>query len=182
MSDITTNSLRGVIKTLNDVVVPAIPADDPLAIQELKMVLRYLSFCRERVDHLYARARYELNFYAGMAAECANELGAAHAMPAREMASLNTRAKALLSEPGAAIGTLRALTQEIMTRISTLLGEVKDLAVLARLERAVVLGSEELTAFDRSWYLPLKLERFPNQVRPLASFIAMHDARASANE
>ena len=62
MSDTTTNSLRGLVKTLNDVVVPAIPADDPLALQELRMVVRYLAFCRERVEHLYARARYELGF------------------------------------------------------------------------------------------------------------------------
>src|SRR5262249_9188499 len=62
MADVTTNALRGIIKTLSDVVVPAIPADDPLAQQELKMVVRYLSFARERIDHLYARARYELGF------------------------------------------------------------------------------------------------------------------------
>ena len=52
MSDTTTNSLRGIIKTLGDVVMPAIPADDPLASQELKIEVRYLGFCRERVDHL----------------------------------------------------------------------------------------------------------------------------------
>lgn len=177
MADITANSLRGIVKTLNDVVVPAIPADDPLALQELKMVVRYLSFCRERVDHLYARARYELNFYAGLAAQCGSVLGAAHATPSREIAALGSQAKLLLAEPGAAIGSIRALTQQIMTRLSRLLGEINDAAVLARLEHTIVLGSAEITAFDRSWYLPLKLERFPDQVRPLASFILMQNAR-----
>ena len=46
-----------------------------------------------------------------------------------------------------------------------------DTAILAQLERMVVLASAEITAFDRSWYAPLKLERFPDQVRPLQSFI-----------
>jgi hypothetical protein len=174
MSDITTNSLRGLVKTLNDVVVPAIPADDPLALQELKMVVRYLGFCRERVDHLYARARFELNFYAGLAAECGALLGTA--APSRELAALNERAQALLREPGAAIGALRALAQEAMTRLSRLLGEVSDAQALAKVERAIVRGSAELTAFDRSWYLPLKLERFPGEVRPLSAFIPVHDA------
>jgi hypothetical protein len=48
---------------------------------------------------------------------------------------------------------------------------VSDAGLLAQLERTVVLASAEITAFDRSWYAPLKLERFPDQVRPLGSFI-----------
>ena len=176
MSDTTTNSLRGIIKTLGDVVMPAIPADDPLASQELKMVVRYLGFCRERVDHLYARARYELNFYAGMAAECREALGQAGADSARDLAALTTTARALLAEPGASIGAIRSQAQQIITRLSRLLGEVEDSDALARIERAVVRGSAEITAFDRSWYLPLKLERFPGDVRPLASFIPINEA------
>jgi hypothetical protein len=76
--------LRGLVKTLNDVVVPAIPADDPLALQELKMVVRYLGFARERVDHLYARARYELTFYSDLAARLAELLGKSHAGQAKD--------------------------------------------------------------------------------------------------
>ena len=176
MSDTTTNSLRGIIKTLGDVVMPAIPADDPLASQELKMVVRYLGFCRERVDHLYARARYELNFYAGMAAECREALGQAAPDSVRDLGAQVTKAKALLAEPGASIGAIRTQAQQIMTRLSGLLGEMEDADALSRIERAVVRGSAEITAFDRSWYLPLKLERFPGDVRPLASFIPIHDA------
>lgn len=176
MSDVTTNSLRGIVKTLDDVVMPAIPADDPLAIQELKMVMRYINFCRERVDHLYARARYELDFYAGMAAQCKDALSAAGPQSARELGGLIAKARALLAQPGAAIGAIRELAQQIMARISRLLREEQDADALARIERTVVQGSGEITAFDRSWYLPLKLERFLGEVRPLASFIAVHDA------
>lgn len=176
MSDITTNSLRGLVKTLNDVVVPAIPADDPLAIQELKMVIRYLGFCRERVEHLYARARYELGFYGGLAAECGRLVDAPAPTQSAELAELGDRAHALLDEPGAPIGALRALAQQIMTRLSRLLGEIGDAHALAEVEQAIVRASAEITAFDRSWYLPLKLERFPGEVRPLGSFIPMDPA------
>lgn len=169
MADVTTNALRGLVKTLNDVVVPSIPADDPLALQELKMVVRYLNFARERVDHLYARARYELTFYSGLISELGGSLeGSSHA---RAITDLSRRAVTLLARPGAGIDELRNLNLEITTRISTILGEVTDAAILARLERAVVIASAEITAFDRSWYSPLKLERFPEQVRPLDSFI-----------
>lgn len=176
MSDVTSNAMRGIVKTLNDVVLPAIPVDDPLASQELKMVVRYLSFSRERVDHLYARARYELDFYAGLATQCGEALGTAGPADGRELDELAARAKALLTEAGAPLGALRALAQEIATRLTRLLGEVQDAAALARIERAVVLASAQITAFDRAWYLPLKLERFPAEVKPLGSFIPMHDA------
>ncbi|MGE4242065.1 hypothetical protein [Ramlibacter sp.] len=175
MTDVTTNALRGIVKTLDDVVLPAIPADDPLAIQELKMVSRYLAFSRQRVEHLYARARYELEFYAGVASECAEALGKA----APQLADLEAgvaAARDLLAKPGAAIGALRVQTQRLMTRLSRLLLEVEDADALARVERIVVRRSAEITAFDRSWYLPLKLERFPGDVRPLASFIAIHES------
>ena len=171
MADVTTNALRGLVKTLNDVVVPAIPADDPLALQELKMVVRYLNFARERVDHLYARARYELAFYSGLIAQLAEPLGKSYGEHAHAVADLRNRAAALLAQPGAGIDDLRNLNLEITSRISTILGVVSEPEILAKLERAVVLASAEITAFDRSWYAPLKLERFPELVRPLSSFI-----------
>ena len=171
MADVTTNALRGLVKTLNDVVVPAIPADDPLALQELKMVVRYLNFARERVDHLYARARYELTFYSDLVAQLAELLGKSYGEDAKNLTDLRNRAAALLAQPGAAIDDLRNLNLEITSRISAVLGEVSEPAILAKLERTVVLASAEITAFDRSWYAPLKLERFPEQVRPLSSFV-----------
>jgi hypothetical protein len=173
MADVTTNALRGLVKTLNDVVVPAIPADDPLALQELKMVVRYLNFARERVDHLYARARYELAFYSDLVAQLAESFGKSHAEHAMSSRICAIARRLSLAQPGAGIDDLRNLNLEITSRISTILGEVSDAAILPKLERAVVLASAEVTAFDRSWYAPLKLERFPEQVRPLSSFIPM---------
>ena len=111
-----------------------------------------------------------------MAAECREALGQAGADSARDLAALTTTARALLAEPGASIGAIRSQAQQIITRLSRLLGEVEDSDALARIERAVVRGSAEITAFDRSWYLPLKLERFPGDVRPLASFIPINEA------
>ncbi len=174
MSDVTTNALRGIIKTLDDVVAPAIPSDDPLASQELKLTVRYLSFCRERVDHLYARARYELNFYASLAADCGRLLGPADREHADELAGLCASAQARLAEPGAAIGALREQTQSLMSRLTRLLGQIAEADALSKVERAIVRASADITAFERAWYLPLKLERFPADVRPLGSFIAMH--------
>jgi hypothetical protein len=176
MADVTTNALRGIAKTLSDVVMPAIPADDPLALQELKMVVRYLNFARERIDHLYARARYELTFYSELIGEFIGPLEKSYASHSYAITELSDRAKASLAEPGAGIEELRNLTLEITSRISAILGDVRDAGILARLERTVVLASAEIAAFDRSWYAPLKLERFPDQVRPLGSFLPVQQS------
>jgi hypothetical protein len=171
MGDVTANALRGLIKTLDDVVVPAIPANDPLALQELKLSIRYLNFARERIDHLYARARFELTFYSTLLGELIAVLETASSPEAGGLRQLRQRSEALLAQPGAGINDLRALVVETTAMISALLEAVKDPGILPQLERAVVLASAEITAFDRSWYAPMKLERFPDQVRPLGSFI-----------
>ncbi len=176
MTDTTTNSLKGIVKTLSDVVMPAIPDDDPLAQQELKLVIRYLDFARERVDHLYPRARFELTFYVNLASDLSGPLARNHAAHAQTLTDLRDHATSLLAQPGASIEALRSSTAEITSCISTILEAVGDREVLAQLERSVVLSSAEITAFDRSWYAPLKLDRFPQQVRPLGSFIPVPQA------
>jgi len=173
MTDVTANALRGIVKTLADVVLPAIPADDPLAQQELKMVLRYLAFTRERVDHIYARARYELEFHCGLAADLAVIVESAALKDGKALRGIEGRARTVLAQPGAAIGTLRSLNGELTDAIGALLRAITDMAVLSKLERRVVEASAEISAFDRSWYAPLKLERFPAEVRPLGDFIAI---------
>jgi hypothetical protein len=171
MGDVTANALRGLVKTLDDVVTPAIPADDPLALQELKLTIRYLNFARERVDHLYARARFELNFYCDLVGELVPLLEKARSPEADGLTELRQRAQTLLAQPGAGINDLRGLVQEMTTGISAMLEALTDADVVRQLERTIVLASAEITAFDRSWYAPMKLERFPEQVRPLSSFI-----------
>jgi hypothetical protein len=174
MSDVTTNALRGIVKTLGDVVAPAIPADDPLAFQELKMTIRYLSFCRDRVDHLYARARYELSFYEKLSSDCARLLWPKERKLADELTELCQTAQEKLAMPGVAIGALREQTQSLMSRLTQMLSEIADADALANVEKSIVRSSAEITAFERAWYLPLKLERFPSDVRPLSSFIPIH--------
>jgi hypothetical protein len=61
-----------------------------------------------------------------------------------------------------------------MSRLTQILSEITDADALANVEKAIVRSSAEITAFERSWYLPLKLERFPSDVRPLHSFIPIH--------
>ena len=118
----------------------------------------------------------ELTFYSGLVGEFTGPLEASYASHAHALTGLGHRAKAMLAEPGTGIEELRTLNLEMTSRISAILHDVNDAGILARLERTVVLASAEIAAFERSWYAPLKLERFPDQVRPLGSFIPVQQS------
>src|SRR3954452_4273924 len=51
------NALGAAIRALEEVVAPAIDPADPLAAEQLVLVIDSLRFLRERLDHLHDRAR-----------------------------------------------------------------------------------------------------------------------------
>src|SRR5258708_2289648 len=71
MADHTENSLRAVVKALTDVVGPAIDKGDPLANEQLRLVVDYIEFLRGRLDFLYDRERFELRDHLTMASALA---------------------------------------------------------------------------------------------------------------
>lgn len=172
MADQTTNALLGISKTLLDIVAPAISANDPLAQQELRMAVRYLDFLRERVDHLYARARFELQFQAGLAATVGDRLRDCSRDGAASMQEAVERARALLDAPGATTDDLRGCSSLIAIALSDAVRDTAHDTARAAVERAVVEATETLTAFERSWYFPLGLDHFASEVAPLDTFLA----------
>ena len=56
MSDVTDNGLRAAVKALTDVVAPSIDPSDPLAKEQLRLVVDYLQFVRSRLDFQIGRA------------------------------------------------------------------------------------------------------------------------------
>lgn len=171
MTDHTRNALTGICNTLTDIVGPGVSAGNPLAQQELRMAVRYLEFLQERVEHLYARARFELCH----SCDLATTVRALDPAPEDHMlAEQIARARKLLDSPGVSIGELRACADHLATTLTDLVHRVADQAdqsVRRRIERAVVQASAELTSFERSWYLPLGLDHFGHEVQPLDAFL-----------
>ena len=67
MTDVTENGLRAAVKALTDIVAPAISHTDPLANEQLRLVVDYLEFVRRRLDYLHDRDRFELDHNLAMA-------------------------------------------------------------------------------------------------------------------
>lgn len=172
MSDQTTNALLGIRKTLTDTVAPALNPSDPLAQQELRMVIRYLQYLAERVDHIHSRARFELDVYASLATAVAGLLDTSDAARARELERRSHDARLLLDTAGAATGELRAAAAGLSEAISAAVREVQEPSVRNALEREIVSGCSRLTTFERTWYLPLGMDHFGSELPPLGSFLA----------
>lgn len=179
--DQTSNALFGIGKTLRDVVAPAVPSSEPLAQQELRMATRYIEFLRVRVDHLYARARHELGFHVDLADAVGTALGDAEM--STELTRERARAAELLASPGAPIDRLRETSLAIAAAVSGVVRDIADGPIRSAVERAVVSGYERFTLFERSWYLPLGMDHFGDELPPLESFLsapAGADTMASA--
>src|SRR5215211_3836511 len=71
--DHSDNALRAAIKALEEVVAPAVDPADPLAAEQLTLVIDSLRFLRERLDQLHDRARFELRHHLALAHAVADD-------------------------------------------------------------------------------------------------------------
>ena len=178
--DVTENGLRAAVKALTDVVAPAIDRNDPLAAEQLRLVVEYLQFVRSRLDMLYDRDRFELQHNLSMA----RKLNALGATLSKETAS---QLEAAISEGAGVQARVGASMPALKTASAALAAAVRDLireagafepAVRGEIENCVLEASEERITFERAWYLPLGFEPAPQELAPLAQILA--DAASDA--
>jgi hypothetical protein len=164
MADHTANSMLAAVRSMRDIVIPALDPDHPLAREQAGLVVKYLEFWAERVDHLQERNRAELTAYAGMAREL---LGVAPTIsPAvhHELVDALATADGLLTPAsGAAVADLRdgvaVLTRAITALVRTAAaGPHPDARAV---DRIVVEHSAAVTVLQRAWFGPQGWEEPP---------------------
>lgn len=174
MSDVTENGLRAAIKALVDVVAPSVASSDPLANEQLRLVIEYLQFVRGRLDHLYERDRFELGHHLGMA-RALEAMGAPLSASTAGLlertieagARTEARVGAAPVELKAAGAGLAAAVREIVREAAAFNADIRS-----RIERSVLEGSDRRIAFERAWYLPLGFDPAPGEVAPLVEELA----------
>ena len=174
MTDHTENTLRAVSKALTNVVAPAVDAKNPLANEQLRLVIDYVNFVRQRLDRIGERERFELTQNVKMASAL---VGLTDPASAVVRASLDTRlaeARAALVLAGAPLSRLRSASAGLSGAIRRLVREAAAFEPGARrpIERCVVDMSSTQIMFERSWYLPLGFEPAPGEVPPLADILS----------
>lgn len=162
--DHSDTGIRAVIKSLNDVVAPAIDPGDPLAAEQLKLVTHYLEFLRSRLDYLHDRERFDVGHHLGIGrrilAEGAPEDDGAVACLAAALDAAVVR----LDDPATTTRMLKADAAELAARIAAVVDRAPAFApdLRRRIELCVVDAMPERVAFERAWYVPLGLDPRPD--------------------
>jgi hypothetical protein len=158
--DNTDVGLNAVIRSLSDVITPAVNPDSALAREQLRLSIEYLRFAVSRIDFLYARAEFEARHHLRLATAVCS---AVEDQPARtaELARRASQAgQALSAADTMPIAELRQLSAELSEATASLvrgLDTASD-ALRRSVIRVVANASSERVAFERSWYAPLGLD------------------------
>ena len=154
--DHSDNALGAAIKALEEVVAPAVDPADPLAAEQLVLVIDSLRFLRERLDHLHDRARFDLRHH----------LRLAHAIAEDAALDEIAAASAVLANPEARTPELREVAAALAAALRNTVRDAGE-DTRRRIERAIVAGSRERIQADRAWHLPQGFDPEPGAVPPL---------------
>lgn len=168
--DNTDVGLRAAIRALTDVVAPTIGPGHAQASDQLKLTIDYLSFVAERLPYLHQRARFELLHGLEMATSVHSTI---QAPSSSSLERAIDAGHAILSDPASAPSGVLKATADLGAAVAQAVRDAAGLeeSVRQTVERSVLRASLHRIAFERSWYLPLKLDPDPHEVRPLSEFL-----------
>jgi hypothetical protein len=166
MANHADNDFRAAAKALMDVVAPAIDPQNPLARQQLKLVVDWLDFYRSRLPYNQDRERLELE----VQLETARAI--ARAAPDTAVAALRAAidaAATVRAGLGARPVEVRAVTVQLEDEISAIvrLSPGFDEPTRRSIERIVVRDAKALLDAQRAWFLPQSIEPDPGAIPPL---------------
>jgi hypothetical protein len=166
MANHADNDFRAAAKALLDVVAPAIDPQNPLAQQQLKLVVDWLDFYRSRLPYNMDRERLELAVQIEMARAIAI---AAPAESATALQAAIDEAAAVQDRLGPRPPHVRAVTARLEDEISAVVRRSADFdaAVRRDIERVVIMNTRHLLDAQRSWFLPQSIEPEPDAILPL---------------
>jgi len=174
MTDVTENGLRAAVKALTDIVAPAISHTDPLANEQLRLVVDYLEFVRRRLDFLHDRDRFELDHNLAMARalDALGVLGSGTTMALLKSAMQD--GEHAQTFPAASSPALKSAAAALAAAVRELIRESAgfDAKIRLGIERCVMDATDERITFDRAWYLPLGFDPAGGEVPALADLLA----------
>jgi hypothetical protein len=199
MADHTDNGLRAAIKALDEVVAPAVDASNPLAVEQLRLVSRYLGFLRERLQYQSDRDRYELWHYTTLAqsllaltqtqtqttsqsrSQSQSQSQSQSAQVDQRLAHAVVAAVPLCEDANVPLATIRAAIGSLTAAISALVRSVGHVPPSLRtpIERLVLEASKRLLDVQRAFYLPIGFEPDPKLVPTMDSALAARFERPS---
>ena len=178
MANHADNDFRAAAKALLDVVAPAIDPQNPLARQQLKLVVEWLDFYRSRLPYNQDRERLEL----------AVQLETAQAIASVAPTAAVTALRAVIGAAAtihAGLGPrpveVRAVTARLEDEISAVvrLSPGFDEPARQSIERVIVRDAKVLLDAQRAWFLPQGIEPDPEAIPPLDDALRIRKPAAS---
>ena len=160
------NTLGAAIKALEEVIAPAVDPADPLAAEQLALVVHSLKFLRDRLDHLHDRARFDARHHLALAHSVADDAAACAPEGARALAQAVESATAVTGSTDARTPELRTAAADLAAALRTVVREAAeaDDDLRRRIERRIVEGTRERIEADRAWHLPQGFDPDPSSV------------------
>lgn len=161
MIDHTDDGLRAAIRALDEVVAPAIDGSNPLAVEQVRLVSRFLGFLRSRIPYEHARAHHEVRHYLALARELVELAPIDAPVNSRNLLTAAIEISTpLVGDPLSSARQLQDAAKSLSAALSTLIRDVADSPATVRdpVERTVVRASASLLDAQRAWFLPMGFE------------------------
>ncbi|WP_433503049.1 hypothetical protein ACQP04_25280 [Pseudonocardia halophobica] len=171
--DHSMTGLAAARKALTDAVAPAVDPADPLAVQQLGLVVDFLDFLAARLPHLHTRARLELVEAHRLGRAAARDVAEVDRELSAALADAVVDAALALSDAATPTGGLESATAGVHAALRDAVRASAQAAAgpRRRLARLVLDDSAAAAARHRAWYLPLGFDPYPSEVEPLAEVL-----------
>ncbi len=168
MPDHSDNGLRASIQALSDVVAPALDPTDEVAAQQLRFVIAFLEFHRERLGLALDRDRFELRHDLALAERVIGHAQGAGLDTDALRAALDG-ARDVDARFGIRPGEVRESRAALESALTGAVREAEhsDDPAARELEREVVRGARAELEAQRAWFLPHGFEVDPDSLPPL---------------
>ncbi|HSW19135.1 MAG TPA: hypothetical protein VLJ86_18090 [Ramlibacter sp.] len=175
MADYTDNALLASIKALEQVVLPAVDARDPLATEQLRLAAGFFKFVRARLDLWYPRHVFELNHYLELAQMLREDARALSDAVAERLESAIEQACAVKAASVPLPADMRRATATLSECASAVarIAAAGDAQLRRRVERQVLAHSKRWVDMQRAWFLPQGFELRPDALPSLEQALSL---------
>ena len=170
MSDQSENAFLAAIKALREVVAPAVDRTNPLAVEQLRLVVMFLEFQLERRDLVRKLEWTELRISVVLGEAVACCLSSHDPLFAGRLTDLVTQGQAGLLATGAPANHWQALSSDILNAVSEAVLALAEgnPPVRQALETLVLNHAGAILELKRTWFLSFGFEARPEALPSLA--------------
>lgn len=169
------NALRAAIRSMENVIIPGMNKENPLAQEQATIITKLLHLLRERIPYVQQRDWLELKIYFEMFNELSNDIVLLLPENIGNLQRLQKEVTEILETPTPDPFWLAQLAEQLRSTLSELVRASSDQndTQRRRIESVIVLGSKRVLDLQRAWFIPTGLVADSNSIPDLDRQIRM---------